>query len=401
MYVRLEASPGSYNAADSTYTIDVTLQNLMTQILGTPDGLTGTGMRIFFQRPLEVTAGTGPIALDNADSTGVFLSAGQPYFIYPGALAPGSVSDARTWRFKMGPDVTEFYFGVLVQGDVQHPESLLLFRPWYAEEEMEGVVLGLWSAPGGEVFAVGLPGLLMRNPGSGWVTDASPTEELLWDVWGSSATDVFAVGSGLTVVHWDGAAWDTMDAGAEGCGCESFYGVWGSGPDDVWAVGDGGLIAHYDGVQWTAADTMPVAWLNGVWGSAANDVFAVGDGGAVFHYDGTGWSPMATGLEDPDEELLSVWGLSSTDVYATASYGMLHYDGTAWSEVPDLLSCPHHSVWGTSSDNLFAANDCGVMHYDGSTWAYMDPGGGATELTGTGPNSLLANTNGAIYRGTR
>lgn len=96
VYVRLEASPGSYNASDSSYTIDVTLQNLMTQILGTPDEITGTGMRIFFQRPLEVTAGSGPIALDNADSTGVFLSAGQPYFIYPGALAPGSVSDART-----------------------------------------------------------------------------------------------------------------------------------------------------------------------------------------------------------------------------------------------------------------------------------------------------------------
>jgi hypothetical protein len=398
VYVRLEATGHAYTAADSTYRIQVSIQNLMTQVFGSPDGVSETGVRIFFQRLPVVTQGSGPVAVDSVDGHDVFLTADQPYYQYPEALYTGFTSEPRTWRFKLGPEAEAFSFGVLVQGDVPHPQSLLLIRPWY--EEMFGYVTGLWTAPGGEAFAVGAPGLVMHNPGSGWTEDPSPVDETLWDVWGSSATNVFAVGDIGTIVRWNGAEWEEMDAGL-GCGCESFYGVWGSGPDDVWAVGDGGLIVHFDGSQWVAGDTMPVDWLGGVWGSGPNDVFAVGDGGAIFHYDGTGWTPMTSGLEDSGAWLNTVWGLSSTDVYAAASNGVLHYDGTSWSPLPGLPSCEHFSVWGTAADNLFVANECGIEHYDGDTWAYMEPGGFVTELGGTGPLTLLTNSDGYIYRGTR
>jgi hypothetical protein len=398
VYVRLEATGHAYTAADSTYRIQVTIQNLMTQVLGTPDGASTTGVRIFFQLLPEVTQGSGPVSVDSVDGTATFLSVAQPYYEYPEALPTGFVSEARTWRFRMGPEVEAFHFGVLVQSDVQHPQSLLLFQPWH--DDVFGYVMGLWTAPGGEAFAVGVPGLTLRNPGTGWTEDEPLSEAALWDVWGSSATDVFAVGEFGTIVHWDGTAWEEMDAGL-GCGCESFYGVWGSGPNDVWAVGDGGLIAHYDGTQWVPGDTMPVEWLGGVWGSGPNDVFAVGADGAVFHYDGSGWEPMVSGLEETGEYLNTVWGLSSTDVYAAASNGVLHYDGTEWSLLPGLPSCEHYSVWGTAADNLFVANDCGIEHYDGDTWAYMDPGGFVSELWGTGPLNLLSNSDGYVYRGIR
>jgi hypothetical protein len=139
-----------------------------------------------------------------------------------------------------------------------------------------------------------------------------------------------------------------------------------------------------------------------VWGSAPNDIFAVGAEGAIFHYDGTDWTPMVSGLEDSGEYLNTVWGLSANDVYAPASTGVLHYDGTTWKPLAGVPSCEHFSVWGTAPDNLFVTNLCGVDHWDGATWAYMDPGGFvATELWGTGPLSLLANTGQSIYRGTR
>lgn len=96
-----------------------------------------------------------------------------------------------------------------------------------------------------------------------------------------------------------------------------------------------------------------------------------------------------------------MWGLSSTDVYAVASNGVLHYDGTDWSMLPGLPSCEHFSVWGTAEDNLFVANECGVEHFDSTTWAYMDPGGFVTELWGTGPLNLLSNSDGIVHRGTR
>ena len=35
----------------------------------------------------------------------------------------------------------------------------------------------------------------------------------LYGVWGSSGSDVFAVGGAGTIVHYDGMAWSAMDSG--------------------------------------------------------------------------------------------------------------------------------------------------------------------------------------------
>jgi hypothetical protein len=398
VYLRLDAGPGAYNPSDSTFQIDVTVQNLMTQAFGTPDGTTDTGLTVFFYTGPDVTAGTGSVSVDNEDGNDIFLGGPEPYFSYEGVLYTGFMTEPRPWRFKADPEVETFQFKVFVQGQIPHEASLLLFRPWL--EDPEVYVNGIWGPSASEVFAVGDFGGLVRYTGGAWVSDEALNENQLWDVRGTSATDVFAVGDFGTIVHWNGTLWEEMDSGL-GCGCESLYGVWAAAPDDAWAVGDGGLILHYDGTQWVPGDTMPVEWLGGVWGSAANDVFAVGDDGGIFHYDGTAWTPMESGLEGSGEYLNSVWGLSSTDVYAAASNGVLHYDGVEWSPMPDADTCEHFSVWGSASDDLFVANVCGIEHWDGSTWAYMDPGGFATELWGFGPRNVLTNSDQFVYRGTR
>jgi hypothetical protein len=399
VYVRLEASGGVYTPADSIFQIDVTVQNLMAQKFGASDDSTATGLTVFFYSGPTDNASTGAVSVDNEDGTGIFLTEPTPYFSYGGLLYTGDVSEAKPWRFKADPEVETFHFQVYVQGQLPHEQSLLLFRPSYLGDTY---VNGLWGSGADRMFAVGSGGGLLRNTGGAWIEDEALNEEELWDVWGSSENDVFAVGDFGTIVHWDGTAWDTMDAGL-GCGCESFYGVWGSGPNDVWAVGDGGLILHYDGAQWVPSDTMPVDWLNSVWGSGPNDVFAVGDLGRIFHYDGTGWTPMTSGLEDGDQIMISVWGLSSTDVYATSTAGVLHYDGVEWSPLEGAAECPTFNVWGSAPDDLFIANVCGIDHWDGSTWTYMDAGEGGipTELFGFGPHTLFANTDYYIFRGSR
>jgi hypothetical protein len=71
----------------------------------------------------------------------------------------------------------------------------------------------------------------------------------------------------------------------------SLSGVWGSGENDVWAVGSGGAIFHYNGLAWSFIDP-PVSTdepeLFGVWGSGPNDVWAVGadrEGGLILRYE--------------------------------------------------------------------------------------------------------------------
>ena len=80
-------------------------------------------------------------------------------------------------------------------------------------------------------------------------------------------------------------------------------GVWGSSGSDVFAVGHYGTILHYDGSSWSPMNSGTSYHLRGVWGSSGSDVFAVGHSasgiGIILHYDGSGWSPMDSGTTNP------------------------------------------------------------------------------------------------------
>jgi len=59
-------------------------------------------------------------------------------------------------------------------------------------------------------------------------------------VWGSSGSDVFAVGDGGTILHYNGSAWSTMNGGT----APSLSAAWGNSGSDGSAV-----RAHPPGVQ--------------------------------------------------------------------------------------------------------------------------------------------------------
>ena len=92
-------------------------------------------------------------------------------------------------------------------------------------------------------------------------------------IWGSSNTDVFAVGADLAVyptegivLHYDGASWHRMDSGT----VSGFVGVWGSSASDVFVAGDSGAILHYDGAAWHGMDSGTAMYLKSLWGSGGS-----------------------------------------------------------------------------------------------------------------------------------
>jgi len=212
-------------------------------------------------------------------------------------------------------------------------------------------------------------GLILEEVNSG------PGE--LRGLWGISETDVFAVGGeggcwdvnlcfgyGI-ILHYGGTSWDTMSASEE---TEVLTGVWGSSASDVFAVGEGGTILHYDGATWTM--TLEGKSLNDIWGSSAEDVFAAGEG--ILHFDGETWS--AVPVPEGSPPLTGVWGSSSTDVFAVGFFGtILHYDGLAWTRMPATFTEENLlDVWGTSGENVFAVGEGGtVLHFDGLEWVKM------------------------------
>lgn len=122
-YVQLTSS--NIQVVADTFAFDVTVQNLIPQALATVDGTTldPAGVRVFFEAPLVVTAGTGTIEVANADGTGTFTASNQEFYQYDELLPQNAVSTAKQWRFRFDPTVDSFTFGLFVSAAVQFPDG--------------------------------------------------------------------------------------------------------------------------------------------------------------------------------------------------------------------------------------------------------------------------------------
>ena len=245
-------------------------------------------------------------------------------------------------------------------------------------------VLGVWfdvcGSSATDVFAVGYDGMILRYNGSTWSQMSSGYLFDVTDVWGSSSSNVYAVGydwqtSTGPVLHYDGSTWSRITSAPY-----ELYGVWGSSSSDVFAVGDHGVIRHFNGSAWSAMTSPTTYRLRDVWGSSSSDVFAVASQwdiatqqnlGAILHYNGTAWSVQRTGIPG----LSGVWGSSSSDVFVVGQNGTIfHYDGNSWTYMISSISASLSGVWGSSPTDVFAVGSStyyGVYHYDGATWSPM------------------------------
>jgi hypothetical protein len=228
----------------------------------------------------------------------------------------------------------------------------------------------VWGSSSSDVFAVGQEGTILHYDGKAWSTMTSGTTGDLWGVWGSSSSDIFAVGDRNTIQHYDGKAWSSVTSGMNAF----YYGVWGSSSSDVFAVGVGGVIIHYDGKTWSSMTSGTTCNLCGVWGSSSSDVFAVGQEGTILHYDGKAWSIINTNTNK--NSLIRVWGSSSSDIFAVGVGGtLLHYDGKVWNTMISGTDNTLWGLWGSSPSDVFAMGEKGtILYYDGKTWSTMISG---------------------------
>lgn len=120
VYVRLSNSRNSY--AGGVFSTSVTVQNLLAGPLGTADGTTANGIKVFFvDGPTSV--GAGDVSVANATGSGFFTQADQSYFLFPQILEPYEISAAQTWQFST--TTGKFTFSVAVSAP-QTPENELL-----------------------------------------------------------------------------------------------------------------------------------------------------------------------------------------------------------------------------------------------------------------------------------
>lgn len=202
---------------------------------------------------------------------------------------------------------------------------------WRSAALPEGVDLLWWCWIGadGEAVAVGEAGALLRSAApDAWRADeaaAVPDDMTLYGVWGNAPDDVYAVGGRALpagnqgfIAHYDGTAWRRLEG--DGIPDEVLFKVWGAGAGDVWAVGTGGALTHFDGATWTPHAAPTEASLIAVWGAASDEVYAVGGApgaGEILRYDGASWSRFATA----PERLAGVWTAPDRPLFVAGDRG--------------------------------------------------------------------------------
>ena len=116
------------------------------------------------------------------------------------------------------------------------------------------------------------------------------TTNTINDVWGTSSSDVFAVGHlPGTTLHYNGRTWNPMTSSTQ----DTIESAWGDFAIRCFRLGGdssgGSIILHYNGKTWsTMTDNVPTNLFLKVWGTSSANVFAVDSQGTIVHYCGQG-----------------------------------------------------------------------------------------------------------------
>jgi hypothetical protein len=196
----------------------------------------------------------------------------------------------------------------------------------------------LWGQ-GDTVYGVGYSGAILRSldRGANWNTMTSPTTEHLYGVWGAAADGpVFASGADGTVLRYTGANWSQMVTNTNSSSID-FHGVWGSSATDVYAVGaypsflgsNESQIIHFDGNSWRESyysyNILPPKYLTGVWGRSDRDIIAFGTPN-LRKQCGRGWAEAKAGGIPP---LQKGWGKADPDgnyhIFGITAYDSIYH----------------------------------------------------------------------------
>jgi hypothetical protein len=232
-------------------------------------------------------------------------------------------------------------------------------------------------------------------PAGGWFWEVRPPRNAIHDVWASGPSDVWAVGEGGLLLHFDGERWTEVEAGVE----RRLREIWGATSDDIYVAMESSELLHFDGRNWSPVQTGASQALMGVTGTSATDVWAVGHAGQVLRFDGQTWtSPSTEGVY-----LRKLRASPSGEIYGTGTVSpdnlerLFRFDGSGWVDLmapryPDGGGWTLVDVWAGSPSSVYAAgsglqtSSAVLLHFDGMAWNKLDVAGGV--LVGSGEDDF-------------
>jgi hypothetical protein len=186
-------------------------------------------------------------------------------------------------------------------------------------------------------------------------------------VHGSGCNDVWAVGVGGAIIHWDGAEWTASESDTP----NDLSDVWAFSADSAWAVGD--AVRRWNGATWERIAPPAAATFRAVWGPREDFVWLAGPAWSAYRWDGVAWATVSAPWVSIIRQL---FGFGEDTVWAV-QYGrnfIWGWDGAVWNEV-DLGTTPLvDSIWGATDRDIWVGGECdgGMLHWDGVSWTRMD-----------------------------
>jgi|GEM_PF-2170615 len=153
---------------------------------------------------------------------------------------------------------------------------------------LAGILNDIWISTniGNDIgFVVGPNGYTRKYDMGNWQASSQIAgNPSLYGVWGNADGTIFyAAGTNKSIYRYAAytGLWTQMTVPAEVPSGVTFNSVWGSSENNVFAVGTGGTIIHYDGTSWTKMTSSTTNNLLSVFGVVGGDVIAVGANGTV------------------------------------------------------------------------------------------------------------------------
>ena len=344
-----------------------------------------------------------------------------------------------TWKQLGSPNVTSTNTSLTINNRLWGIMALSATNAW---------AVGFNNNPNGPQFAENT--LIEHFNGQSWQIVPSPNTSLpqneLRAVAGSSATDIWAVGTALDpatspaktlILHFNGSSWTIVPSPSPDTSNNTLLAVAAISPTNAYAAGyhqalptntnpnpkSETLILHWDGTSWTqvASPNPNLAsgfnnQLLGMTAVSTTDIWAVGFSGnfqaffepLTLHFDGTSWNPVAavtpsTGATG--DYFSAVSAIASHDIWAvgqtmgsTSTFPVLeHWDGVQWTKFGFRLShttnsnvAALHSVSAVASNFVWAVGEIGgsslILQWDGTAWNQV--AAAIVNASTTTPNTL-------------
>ena len=200
--------------------------------------------------------------------------------------------------------------------------------------------------------------------------------------------------------HWNGVKWTFYGLARGYPGGFYINKIWGTSSSNLYIVGTGGNIIHYDGRQWRRLESGTELGLLDIYGLSSEEIHACGSHwgevrGVVLKKQGNNFSKIIEG------EIL----IDTTELFKTKLYGitrglwidekgtlytvgnlMYQYKQGKWGYVKSL---PGNSLWGNpgylyrgflhsvrgnASNDMFIFGEINtIRHFNGVSWAEVGP----------------------------